>query len=211
MLPIVLLRVIAFVRQEVAMTPYRLHRSSVVALCAIVGVLSCTTTARAQVDFAASSQGEALSTAAKASPELADGLAKELGSTPEQAAGAAGVLFAVAKSFLKPEEFAELAKAVPGMDALLAAVPAGVVGAPGELAALPGSTFTPGFASSSSSTPGMTMASPDGMASAVTGFSKLGIKPEMIAKAIPFLSGYLKKYGGGALGSLLGGLFKVGG
>jgi hypothetical protein len=32
----------------------------------------------------------------------------------------------------------------------------------------------------------------------------------MIAKALPFLSGYLKKYGGAAVGSLLGGLFKTG-
>jgi hypothetical protein len=30
----------------------------------------------------------------------------------------------------------------------------------------------------------------------------------MIAKAIPFLAGYLKKYGGDAVASLLGGLFK---
>jgi hypothetical protein len=52
------------------------------------------------------------------------------------------------------------------------------------------------------------MAAPDGMAWA--GLSKLGIKPEMIAKAVPFLSGYLKKYGGAAVGGLLGGLFKTG-
>ena len=182
------------------MTPYRLHRVSCIAACAIAGLFS-TTAARAQVNFGAPSQTEALSAAAKASPELVEGLAKELGSTPPQAAGAAGVIFGIAKSFLKPEDFAEVAKAVPGMDALLAAVPTGVVGA-----TLPTSTFTPGFASSPSSTPG----APDGTASAMAAFPKLGINPEMIAKAIPFLSGYLKKYGGGAVGSLLGGLFKTG-
>ena len=54
----------------------------------------------------------------------------------------------------------------------------------------------------------LTMAAPDGMASAVAGFSKLGIKPEMITKAVTFLFGYLKKCGGAAVASLLGVLFK---
>jgi hypothetical protein len=47
----------------------------------------------------------------------------------------------------------------------------------------------------------------DGTASAA-GISNLGISPEMIAKALPFLSGFLKKYGGTALGSLFESLFK---
>jgi len=174
------------------MTPHRSQRIGRIAVCAIVGFFASATAARAQIDFGTPSQAEMLSTAAKASPELVEGLAKELGSTPEQAAGAAGVLFGIMKSFLKPEDFAEVAKAVPGMEALLAATPAptDAVGTSGNLTALPGSTLSPGFASSSSSTPGMTMAAPDGMTSAVAGFSKLGISPEMIAKALPFLSGY---------------------
>ena len=179
------------------MTLNCLPRIACIALSAMVGLVSSSTVARAQVDFR---EAEARSAAVKASPELVTGLAKELGSTPEQAAGAAGLLFGIAKSFLKPEEFATVAKVVPGMDALLAAVPR---------EALPATTLAPGFASSSSSPPGTTMAVPD-MASAVAGLSKLGIKPEMIAKALPFLSGYLKKYGGDAVGALLGGLFKTG-
>jgi hypothetical protein len=179
-------------------------------MCATIGVFSSTRAALAQIDFRTPLPAEALSRAATASPELVTGLAKELGSTPEQAAGAAGVLFGIAKSLLNPEDFAAVAKVVPGMDALLAAVPTDLVATTGELTASPGSTFTPGFASSSSSTPGMTMAAADGMASAVLGFSKLGITPELIAKAVPFLTGYLKKYGGANIGSLLGGLFKMG-
>jgi hypothetical protein len=62
--------------------------------------------------------------AAKASPELVSALSKEMGSTPEQAAGAAGTRFAVAKSRLKADEFSQIAKAVPGMSSLLAAAPA---------------------------------------------------------------------------------------
>jgi hypothetical protein len=185
---------------------YRSHRIACVSLCAIIGMLFSVKTAWAQIDFTKPSEAEAQSAAAKASPELVNGLAKELGSTPEQAAGAAGVLFSLAKSLLKPDDFAAISKAVPGMDALLAATPAGVVVAtPSAL------TQTPGFTSSSpSSTSGAMMAAPDGTASAVAGLAKLGIKPEMIAKALPYVSGYLKKYGGAALGSLLGGIFKGG-
>src|SRR5262245_9235808 len=102
----------------------------------MVALASSVTAARAQVDFATPSQAEALSTAVKANPKLVKELAKELESTPEQAAGAAGVIFGIAKSFLAPDDFAKVAKAVPGMDALLAAVPMGVVGTSGDPAAL---------------------------------------------------------------------------
>jgi hypothetical protein len=116
------------------------------------------------------------------------------------------VFFVIAKSFLKPEDFAAMSKAVPGMDALLAAAPPEAAGTPRS--ALSSSGATPGFASSSSSPSTVMTAAPDGMSSAIPAISKLGIKPEMIAKAIPFLAGYLKKYGGDAVASLLGGLFK---
>ena len=185
------------------------RRLSRVTVCTIVGLLASATAAPAQGDLKMP-QAESLSAAAKASPELVQGLAKELGSTPEQAAGVAAVLFGVAKSFLKPEDFATMSKAVPGMDALVAAAPPGVVKTPGAPATPPVSTFTPGIASSSSSTSTMNMASSDGMTSAIAGLSKLGIKPEMLLKAVPFLTGYLKKYGGTALESLLGSLFKTG-
>jgi hypothetical protein len=49
-----------------------------------------------------------------------------------------------------------------------------------------------------------------GEMSALPGLSKLGITPEMLAKALPFLTGYLKKFGGEALDKMLGGLFKAG-
>jgi hypothetical protein len=171
-----------------------------------LSVFSSAATARRQVDVKTPPDAEARSAAVKASPELVQGLAKELGSTPEQAAGAAGVLFGIAKSLLKPEDFAAVSKAVPGMEALLGAVPPGVVGT-GAPTARFGST--PGFASSSSM-PAMTLAPTDGIASAISGFSKLGISPEMIAKAVPFLSGYLKKFGGADLGALLGSVFNTG-
>ena len=194
------------------MTLYRLLRISRVALCASIGLFSSGTAVFAQLDAGTLSQSDALSAAAKASPKLVKELAKELDSTPEQAAGAAGVIFGIAKSFLSQEDFAKVANAVPGMDALLAAVPADAVGTSGQPAALAPS---PGFASSAPSTSGTSMpvtmaAAPSGILSAIAGLSKLGIKPEMIAKAVPFLSGYLKKHGGAAVGGLLGGVFKQG-
>jgi hypothetical protein len=190
------------------------------AACAIVGVFSSAPPAHGQANFDAQ-QTEALSAAAKASPDFVKGLAKELGSTPEQAAGAAGVLFTIAKALLKPEDFAQVDKAVPGMNALLATVPADAVGASGATSAPPGASFTPtaGFASSSpsavtmpasSSAPaGTPITAQNWIGSAIAGFMKMGIKPDMIAKAVPYLTGYLKKHGTAALGSLIGGLLKT--
>jgi hypothetical protein len=37
----------------------------------------------------------------------------------------------------------------------------------------------------------------------------MGINPAMLAKAVPFLTGYLKKNGGKAVGGLLGQVFKT--
>lgn len=195
------------------MTTYRRHRISWLAACAIVGTLSTATPAPGQTNFDAQ-QAVALSAAAKASPDFVTGLATELGSTPEQAAGAAGVLFTITKALLKPEDFAQVEKAVPGMDALLATVPADAVGATSTPA---GSSFTPtaGFASSSPSaitmpaTAGTPITAQNWIGSAIAGFMKMGIKPDMIAKAVPYLSGYLKKHGTAGLGSLIGGVLKT--
>ncbi len=128
--------------------------------------------------------------AVKASPELVDQLAKEMGSTPEQAAGAAGALFGVAKSRLNPGDFTQVANAVPGMDSLLKAAPAasGAVGTSGALSKMAGSAA--------------------GLASAASAFSKLGLKPEMISKAIPVLTSFVSKSGGAGVGSLLAGVLK---
>src|SRR5215813_10730752 len=57
------------------------------------------------------------------SPELVGQLTKELSITPEQATGGAGALFGLAKTRLKPAEFSQVSKAVPGMDGLLNAAP----------------------------------------------------------------------------------------
>jgi Protein of unknown function VcgC/VcgE (DUF2780) len=135
---------------------------------------------------AAGGENAAATAAAKASPELVGALSKELNSTPEQAAGAAGALFGVAKSRLKADEFAQVSKAVPGMTALLGAAPA-LGGAGGK------------------SNPLSQMA---GLAGAASAFSKLGLKPDLVSKAVPVLTSFVTKSGGADVGKLLAGALK---
>src|SRR5512134_2159116 len=86
--------------------------------------------------------------AATANPELVGALAKELGSTPQQAAGAAGALFGHAKSKLSADDWSKVADAVPGMDGLLKAAPAagGAAGTTGTTGAIPGAAGLGGLA-----------------------------------------------------------------
>jgi Protein of unknown function VcgC/VcgE (DUF2780) len=128
--------------------------------------------------------------AAKASPDLVAALSKEIGASPAQAAGAAGSLFGIAKSRLKPEEFGEISKAVPGMDSLLKAAPSpgAAVGTAGALGQLGGSAA--------------------GLAGAASAFSKLGLNPELVAKAVPVLTQFVSKSGGAKAAGLLAGVLK---
>ena len=114
-----------------------------------------------------------------ANPELVGALEKELGSSPTQAEGAAGSLFNVAKSKLSAQDWTKVAGAVPGMAGLLKAAPA--AGAAGGLG---------------------------GLASAASAFSKLGLKPELVAKAVPVLIQYVTKSGGADIGNLLASVLK---
>src|SRR4030095_7859620 len=130
------------------------------------------------VVFAANgyAQTEAATAAVKASPALVGELSKQMGATPEQSAGAAGALFGVAKSRLKADEFSQVAGAVPGMDSLLKAAPAA---SRGGLGAVAGLSQLGGSAGS--------------MAAAAQAFSKLGLKPEMVSKAIPLLTSFVTR------------------
>ena len=132
----------------------------------------------------------AAAAAAKASPDLVNALSKEIGGTPEQAAGAAGALFNVAKSKLSADQFAQVAKAVPGMSSLLSAAPA-----------MTGATGTSGAISQATGAAG-------GMASAASAFSKLGLSPDMVGKAVPVLTNFVTKSGGADVGKILAGALK---
>lgn len=168
-------------------------RSRVVALTCAALFVVWTTEASAQTGSKpAGTSGfstEAAAAAADASPELVGSLAKELGSTKEQAAGAAGALFGVAQSRLKADEFSQVSKAVPGMSALLKAAPkadAGGIG--GALSKATGSAAS--------------------LATAASAFSALGLKPEMVSKAVPILTSFVSKSGGADVGKLLAGALK---
>jgi hypothetical protein len=128
--------------------------------------------------------------AAKASPDLVGALSKELSSTPEQAAGAAGSLFGIAKSSLKPADFSKVAAAVPGMASLLKAAPktGGKSKMPAGLSQLAGSA--------------------GGLAAAASAFSALGLSPDLVAKAVPVLTSFVSKSGGADVGNLLAGVLK---
>ena len=132
---------------------------------------------------------------ASANPELIGALTKEMGATVPQASGAAGALFGLAKTRLKPEEFTKVAAAVPGMDALLAAAPA-VAGTAGSGAAGALAKATGGASALG------------GLATVAPAFDKLGLKPEMAAKAVPILTNYVTKSGGKEVASLLAGALK---
>lgn len=156
---------------------------------ACLGIVLATASTSAQVPAVAGKQPDpsvAAEAAAKASPDLVNSLAKEMGSTPEQAAGAAGALLGVAKSRLAANDFSTVSSAVPGMDLLLKAAPA---------------------ASGATGTSGM-MGKMAGLASAASAFSKLGLDPGLVSKAVPVLTSFVTKSGGANVGKLLAGVLK---
>ena len=171
------------------MTCHRALGSACLILFSLTAADAAAQATAAQAGAAVKSEATA---AAKASEALVGELSKELGSTPEQAAGAAGALFSLAKSRLKADEFAQVSKAVPGMGALLSAAPA--LDAASGLAGMAKATGTSG--------------SIGGLASAATAFSKLGLKPDLVAKAVPVLTSFVTKSGGADVGRLLAGVLK---
>lgn len=168
----------------------RTNPAGIVCVAAIAGcaLIGSTNMWAAQEPAPAPAASADAAAAAKASPELVSALSKEIGSTPEQAAGAAGALFGVAKSRLKPEEFSQVSSAVPGMSALLKAAPAAAVGTSGALSKMGGTA--------------------SGLATAASAFSKLGLSPDMVSKAVPVLTSFVSKSGGADVGKLLAGALK---
>lgn len=123
------------------------------------------------------------------SPELIGNLTKELSITPAQAIGGSGALFGLAKSRLKPEEFAQVSDAVPGMDGLLNAAPKPAAGGLGGLG-------------------GMMPGKAGGLASVAGSFKTLGLSPGMASKFVPIMTKFVEAKGGAGVGSLLGGALK---
>ena len=138
----------------------------------------------------ASALAPAAAPAQSPSPELVGLLTKELKITPEQATAGAGALFGLAKSQLKPEDFSQISKAVPGMDAFLKAAPKQDSGSP--LGAV--SSVLPSQAG--------------GLASVAGAFNKLGLSPDMVSKFAPVLTKFVESKAGPKVASLLAGVLK---
>ena len=154
------------------------------------------TVLRVLVAFALLNVASQASAAFKAAnPELVGALAKELGSTPQQAQGAAGSLLSAAKTKLSPTDWTKVAGAVPGMAGLLKAAPA--------MSAATGTSGAAGLDALAGAAGGL-----GGLASVASAFSKLGLKPEMVMKAVPVLVQYVTKSGGADIGNLLASVLK---
>ena len=132
-----------------------------------------------------------------ANPELVSSLAAALGATPKQAEGAAGSLFAAAKSRLQPADWAQLASAVPGMAGLLKAAPSDVVGTSGsELGALANAIGLDGAAGLST------------LAEVAAAFNQLGLRPELAADAIAVVTNYVSTHADSRVAELLASTLK---
>ena len=118
--------------------------------------------------------------AASKTSGIADDLSSKLSLKPEQAIGAAGSIFALAKSKLSAADFGKIAAGIPEMDSLLKAVPA----AGGDaLSAV--------------------MASQSGTMRLMSQFKTLGISPETAAKVIPEALSFVKSKQGDEVMNLL--------
>jgi len=166
----------------------RLHRFSVFGV-ALLLTLVATRPLTAQMTAA---QTKAAKTAATENPELISSLSKAMGSTSDQAAGAAGAFFGLAKSKLSADDFSGLAKAIPGMSSFLGAAPT-MDGSSGGGLTDAVSKMTGGGG---------------GLSPVMAAFSKLGLKPEMVAMAAPAITEYVNKKAGPKLGGLLSSLLK---
>ena len=101
---------------------------------------------------------------------LTDTLIKSLSLKPEQATGAAGSVFAFAKTKMPETDFTKLASGFPEMDTLLKAAPKPT----GAMAATSALTNQSGA---------MTLANQ---------FNNLGISPEIAAKVVPEILNFVK-------------------
>jgi hypothetical protein len=126
-----------------------------------------------------------------ASPELVGSVVSELGVTPRQAQAAAGTVFGLSKTKLSAGDFAKIAGVVPGMEGLLKAAPAGKQSALDVIAGQAGGASGLGAIA--------------GVASTLT---KLGLKPDQIAKLAPTLVKAVQSKGGAEVAGLLAGALK---
>lgn len=113
---------------------------------------------------------------------LVELLSRNLAVTEKQATGGAGSLFNLAKQNLGAEDFTRVAKAVPGIDKMMAAAPK--------------SEGAAGMLGGASSLFGGSAPAVGGVASLAENFSQLGMKAGMVDAFIPIILNYVKSKGG---------------
>lgn len=124
---------------------------------------------------------EETATAPKSSG-LVDDLAGKLSLKPEQAIGAAGAVFALAKTKMSATDFVKLAGGIPEMDTLLKAAPAATAGSNPITSA---------------------MGSQAGAAGLLSRFNVLGIPAESALKIVPEVLSFVKAKQGDEITGLL--------
>jgi imidazolonepropionase-like amidohydrolase len=152
---------------------------------------------------------------------LVDLLVSQLGVTSEQATGGAGSIFNLAKQQLAPDEFSQIAQAVPGIDSMMSAAPTAAAegttgGATSSVADL--SKMATGSGESGSmtgmaskamgdaaSTTGGTGAAMGNLGSLAGTFEQLGMSPDMVQKFVPVVLDYVNSEGGATAMKLLQG------
>ena len=133
-------------------------------------------------------------TASSASADgLLDALTGQLGVTAEQASGGAGSLFGLAKNNLSNEHYSQIASVVPGIEEMIASVPAsGNSGSVAAVASMLGGDSSAGNLASLAST-----------------FGDLGMESNMIGKFMPIILDYLQSEGGQAVMELMKGALSL--
>jgi len=115
---------------------------------------------------------------------LVDTLTKNLSLKPEQAKGAAGSVFTLAKTKMTPADFSKLAGGFPEMDSLLKAAP--------KPASYDSNTLTGALANQATSAMGL-----------MGQFNSLGIPAETAGKIVPEVLNFVKAKHGDAMMGLL--------
>ena len=124
---------------------------------------------------------------------LTDNLVQQLGVTPAQATGGAGSLFSTARQGMSPADFAQVSKAVPGMDQYLAAAPSQAAPSLG----------TAGLMSAAGSALGGSGSALGTAASLAGSFQSLGLNSGMVSQFIPIVLQYVNTTGGSSTMGLL--------
>jgi hypothetical protein len=122
---------------------------------------------------------------------LVDLLSGQLGITKNQAEAGAGSIFQLAEKNLSVEDFASVAKVIPGIEQMMAAAPKEDVSS----GAFGGISSKLGSASDMLG----------GMAGLKSSFGKLGLSGDMVGEFVPIILDYVKKKGGERVMNLLKG------